>query len=199
MFPSSTLVPEGGAGSVQKQAASEKRNSVQMQLSGGAKNYNSVDGTSKDSWYPEGEASVRYIRHLQNSNIDLGVVGYSNFVLSHGAGFSLRWKHRAGKWVFAPGFSLGWLWGGLNFATAVQLAPKHWMFGEIGAQASALGPEMTASIGVVHRFNPRFSLQYGLNHRMAFSVHASDYRRNNPSGSPLFLLPSLSVSPVIHF
>lgn len=200
MLPSSTLVPDGEGGAVKKQVQSEKLNSVQVQLSGGARNYNEVDGTSQDTWQPHGEASVTYLRQLENSNIDIGAVAYSNFVLSHGAGFSLRWKHRKGKrWVIAPGFSLGWAWGGMNFATALRLAPKHWVFADVGAQLSGLGPEMRASIGMVHRLSPRFSLQYGLNQRMAFSVHGSDYRSNNPSGSPLSMLPSLSVSPVIHF
>lgn len=193
VLPSSTLVPD-------QQAPKPKLNSVQMQVSGGARNYNEVDGTDRKTWYPNGEASVTYLRHLRNSNIDIGAVAYSNFVLSHGAGFSLRWKHRKGKrWVVAPGFSVGWAWGGMNFATAFQLAAKHWVFGEIGAQFSGLGPEMTATIGMVHRISPRFSLQYGLNHRMAFSMHGSDYERNNPNGSPFAMMPTLSLSPVIHF
>lgn len=200
VLPSATLVPNASPDGVKKTAPEPKNNSLQIQASGGVKNYNPVDGTAKKTWYPAAEASLTYLRHLENSNIDLGVVAYSNFVLSHGAGFALRWKHRRGKrWVIAPGFSLGFAWGGMNLATAVQLAPKHWAFGEIGAQVSGLGPEMTASIGMVHRFTPRFSLQYGINQRMAFSVHASDYVRNNPSGHALSMMPTFSMSPVIHF
>lgn len=200
VLPSSTLVPSGNASSVTKQTHQQKRNSLQTQLSGGIRNYNEVDGNSQKTWYPAGELSATYLRHLKNSNIDIGAVAYSDFVLSHGAGFSLRWKHRRGKrWVVAPGFSLGFAWGGLNLATAVRLAPKHWMFGELGAQVSGLGPEMTATIGMVHRIHPRFSLQYGINQRMIFSVHPSDYTRDNPSGTPLSMKPTLSVSPVVHF
>lgn len=200
VLPSSTLVPDGNAGAVTKQSDQQKLNSLQTQVSAGVRNYNEIDSTSRKTWYPTGELSATYLRHLKNSNIDLGAVAYSDFVLSHGGGFSLRWKHRRGKrWVIAPGFSLGFAWGGLHLASALRLAPKHWMFGEIGAQVCGMGPEMTATIGMVHRINPRFSLQYGLNQRMIFSVHGSDYRRNNPSGSPLSMKPTLSISPVLHF
>lgn len=200
VLPSSTLVPDGKSNKVKKQASQPRRNSLQVQLAGGARNYNEIDGTGKQDWEPNGEASVTYLRHLRHSNIDIAAVAFSNFVLAHGGGMSMRWKLRRGdRWVIAPGFSLGWAWGGVNLASALRLAPKHWIFGEIGAQFSGLGPEMTTTIGMVHRINPRFSLQYGLNHRMAFSMHASDYERGAEHAKPLYMFPTLSLSPVIHF
>lgn len=200
MLPSSTLVPAVNDGVVKARPPQQKRNTVQMQMSGGARNYNEVDGTDQETWYPNAEASVTYLRHLKNSNIDIGAVAYSDFVLSNGAGFSLRWKHRKGaRWVVAPGFSLGWAWGGMNLATAFRIAPKHWVFADLGAQVSSLGPELTATIGMVHRISPRFSLQYGINQRTAFSVDASDYRRSNEGSSPFAMRSTLSLSPVIHF